>query len=478
MKVREWVTRVSYSDLRLGLAVGSARALLLMLRKSGRSGGTAAPGLVALSIDPGVVTKLANRLPGGNVVVAGTNGKTTTSRLLADIVEMSGFKVIHNRSGSNLARGVAASFAEHSSVRGHPRGEASVIESDEAALPEIIRLIRPKIIVLNNLFRDQLDRYGELDAIAVKWRQALEELDSRTTLVVNVDDPTLATITSGLDAGRTCFGLSVPEHRLEQLPHAVDAATCRICGANLQYRQLYLAHLGDWLCPQCGARRPALDISGQSLTLEGARSIRMSVKSDNAILDGLNAQVPGIYNAYNVTAAVAAAMSLGIAADTIRLAVESFRSPFGRAETVRVEGRDITIALVKNPVGFNEVLRLLTSNGTGLELPTLIAINDAIADGRDVSWLWDVDFEMLARGIGLLFTAGVRGADMANRLKYAGVPEERVTPLSADLECALADFSALTSSHEHCYILPTYTAMLGIRRALANAGAVESFWRQ
>jgi UDP-N-acetylmuramyl tripeptide synthase len=458
-------------------SISASKATLEVLRRSGR-GGTAAPGLVALQIDPDVISKVARKLPNGAIVVAGTNGKTTTSRMIADIIEASGLKVIHNRSGSNLARGVAATFVQQSSLIGEPDGQIAVIESDEAALPEILRLVQPRLLVLNNLFRDQLDRYGELDTVGQKWKAAFANLPATTRLIVDVDDPTLANITDGLAAPRTSFGLSAPEHRLAELPHAADAAICRKCGADLTYNELYLGHLGDWVCAICGFARPPLDVVGSDIRLDAMSSLTMSVRSSTQVLDDVTIQVPGIYNAYNVTAAVATGFALGIPSVTIRNALGQFQSPFGRAERVRYDGREISIALVKNPVGFNEVLRTITGGGSELAAPTLIVINDEFADGRDVSWLWDVDFEMLAAGTLPIATAGIRGADMANRLKYAGVDEDRLIPLDGPIDQALATFLQKTEGAAEVSILPTYTAMLAIREALGNAGAVDRFWEE
>ncbi len=468
----------SLSAARQVAAISASKVALEVLRRSGR-GGTAAPGLVALQIDPEVVAKIARKLPNGAVVVAGTNGKTTTSRMIADIIEASGLKVIHNRSGSNLARGVAATFVQQSSLAGDPDGQIAVIESDEAALPEILRLVKPRLLVLNNLFRDQLDRYGELDTVGQKWRAAFATLPATTRLIVDVDDPTLANITSGLAAPRTAFGLSAPEHTLTELPHAADAAVCRKCGADLTYNELYLGHLGDWVCQSCGFARPKLDVVGSNIRLDAMTSLTMTVAStDGQTLQDVTVQVPGIYNAYNVAAAVATGFALDIPSQTIRKALDAFQSPFGRAERVSFEGREIAIALVKNPVGFNEVLRTITGGGSELVAPTLIVINDEFADGRDVSWLWDVDFEMLAAGTLPIATAGVRGADMANRLKYAGVDESRLIPLDGPIDQALTAFLDKTKHASEVSILPTYTAMLAIREALGNAGAVDRFWEE
>ena len=467
-------------DARLIAALAAAKVTGVAIRRLGRGGGTAAPGLVAERIDPGLVTKIARRLPHGAVVVAGTNGKTTVSRMLADVLTAHGLRVAHNRSGSNLVRGVASALASQADMLGSPRADVGVIESDEAAFPEIVQRLRPSLVVLNNLFRDQLDRYGELDTIASLWRPALASLPATATVVVNVDDPTLAAITDGIAARRVAFGLddANPRYLLDAIPHAADAKSCRRCGHDLTYERLYSAHLGAWRCPGCGAARPPLDFAGDAIALHGVDALSMTVERQDATSLSLQLAIPGLYNAYNALAATAAASSLGVPEGTIAAALGAYRSAFGRIERVTYHGRTLTLALVKNPVGFNETLRMLTVATAGLTIPTLIAINDLSADGRDVSWLWDVDFEMLATGAAPLFTTGLRGTDMANRLHYAGVPADRITPLPADLAVGLAAFVAALPEGAAGYILPTYTALLGLRQALAARGAVEDFWEQ
>jgi UDP-N-acetylmuramyl tripeptide synthase len=467
-------------DPRLTAALAAAKVTGGGIRRLGRGGGTAAPGLVADRIDPNLVRKVSARLREGTIVVAGTNGKTTTSRMIADILETAGLRVAHNRSGSNLVRGVASAFAERSSVGGDPRADAGVIESDEAALPEIVRRLQPRLLVLNNLFRDQLDRYGELNAIAGKWRAALERLPATTTVVVNADDPTLAAITDGIAARRVTFGLDDPasRYRLDALPHAVDAAVCRGCGHDLTYDALYSAHLGAWRCPSCASARPSLDVRCRDIQLDGVEALRAAiVRGPDGTSLPVAVGVPGLYNVYNTTAAVAAASAFGIPDAPIARALAAFRSAFGRIERVELRGRTIVMALVKNPVGFNETLRMLTAGGE-LTVPTLIAINDLTADGRDVSWLWDVDFELLAAGAAPLYTTGLRGADMANRLKYAGVAADRLHALEPELARGLDGFVERLPEGALGYVLPTYTAMLGLRRVLADRGVVDSFWRQ
>lgn len=465
-------------DLRLGLAVAAARATTFGLRKTGRGGGTAAPGLVADFLDPNILRKVSSRLERGVVVVAGTNGKTTTSRMIADVLEADGSRVIHNRSGSNLVRGVAAAFAEQTDLAGRPVGTVGVVETDEAAFPEIVERLQPHVILLNNLFRDQLDRYGELEAIASRWAGALSRLPVSTTVVVNADDPMLAEITRSLSARRVTFGMDERKHVLQALPHAADSSTCRRCGADLEYTALYVSHLGAWRCPRCTAARPALDVRGADVELDGVDALQLAVHHTVGTSQTINAGVPGMYNAYNVLATAAVSSVLEITPDVISRAMRNFRSAFGRIERVEIAGRTITLALVKNPVGFNEVLRMLTMTTGGLTVPTMIVINDRHADGRDVSWLWDVDFEMLADGTAPLHTAGIRGTDMANRLKYAGVREDRIRSLESNSGAAIDLFASSIPEGEKGYILATYTAMLDLRSNLAERGAVERFWEQ
>ena len=469
-------------DARLIAALAAAKVTGAAIRGLGRGGGTAAPGLVAERIDPRLLDKIASRLPYGSVVVAGTNGKTTVSRMLADILNADGRRVAHNRSGSNLVRGVASALVSQADLLGSPSADIGVIESDEAAFPEIVRRMEPAVILLNNLFRDQLDRYGELDAIASQWEPALRRLPVEATVIVNVDDPTLAAITEGIRARRVTFGLDDhnPSFLLDEIPHAADAKTCRQCGRDLVYERLYSAHLGAWRCPGCGVSRPPLDFAGTSIVLDGVDALQLDVSIDAAPADPLSLQlaIPGLYNAYNAVAATAVASILGVSRRTIATALDGYRSAFGRIERVTYRNRTLTLALVKNPVGFNETLRMLTVATDGLTVPTLIAINDLAADGRDVSWLWDVDFEMLCQGPAPLFTTGIRGADMANRLKYAGLPQERINALPADLDGGLDAFVDSLPEGASGYVLLTYTALLGLRQALANRGALEHFWKQ
>lgn len=465
-------------DLQLSVALASAKVASRVIQRVGRGGGTAAPGLIADRLDPNLLTKVTRSLPKGAVVVAGTNGKTTVSRMVADILEADGCQVLHNRSGSNLVRGVVAAYAAATGVRGRASADIAVIETDEAAFPEIVKQVQPRAILLNNLFRDQLDRYGEINTIGKLWRRALLTLPPETTVVVNVDDPALVAITDDIPGRRVSFGLDETSYQLDALPHAADAATCRVCGADLVYDALYVSHLGEWRCPNGDSARPLLDMAGRDVALHGVESLEVTLHAGEDMDQRISLGVPGLYNAYNAVAAAALARTLEVQPATVAAALATFRAAFGRIERLSYRNRTLVMALVKNPTGFNEVLRMLTAASAQLTVPVLIGINDLAADGRDVSWLWDVDFELLAPGLAPVSTAGIRGADMANRLKYAGLPPERIKPLGTDSRQALEAFVDSVPEGETAYLLPTYTAMLELRRILGSLGAVETFWRQ
>ena len=479
-------------DLRLLAAMTAAKAAYRATRLLGKSGGTALPGLIAERIEPRAIAKAARSLPHGTVVVAGTNGKTTTARLLTEMLAARGQRVLNNGAGSNLSRGIAASIARDSGPTGTPRADIAVLETDEAAFPAIVRAVRPRMIVLNNLFRDQLDRYGELNSIAEKWGAALATLSPGTVLVYDADDPTLCDLAerrAAPDVVRVPFGLGPHSYALTEIAHAADAARCPKCGTPLRYRTLSLGHLGDWYCPTGDTARPPLAFTTGEISLDGMEGAKFQVVSptfqegktsneaaSHSELETLNAELttrlPGLYNVYNALGAFAAAATLGVPPDTAITAAQTFEPPFGRIERVPLRGRRLTLLLIKNPTGANEVLRLVHAAPPA---PLLICINDLTADGRDVSWLWDTDFETLADYPAPVLVSGIRAADMAVRLKYAGVPETQITvvPEIADALIAAAERA---NAGGDAYVLPTYTAMLAAREALHRQGALKDVW--
>ncbi|MFW6074717.1 MAG: MurT ligase domain-containing protein [Chloroflexota bacterium] len=465
--------------VRTKLAMLASKGVTRGIRLAGKGGGTAYPGVVAMRIDPHLLDKLARTLPKGTVVIAGTNGKTTTSRMLATIADHDGQKVVHNRSGSNLLRGITAAFAEQLPLLGGG-ADLGVIEADENAFPDIVRRVRPRIVVLLNLFRDQLDRYGELETIAAHWQPTLEELPATSTLVVNADDPTLATIAEATSAQVFRFGMTAEGARPPELPHAADAGFCRRCGSLLTYDAIYVSHLGNYRCPNCGLSRPPLDLAATSVRPSGLDSQCLTVECVAGELTDYTVATPGLYNAYNALAAIATARTIGLAESSIESGLAQYQPAFGRLEHVSYKGLTFTLALAKNPTGFNELIQMVNE----LESldAVLIGINDLDADGRDVSWLWDVDFEVLAgdhcdRSI---IAAGLRGHDLAVRMKYAGLDLDRldVEVAGRHYDDVLDHVVATRERGEHVFALLTYTSMLQLRQAFVDRGALRSFWEQ
>ena len=337
----------------LGPAVFGARAVRAASRRFGRSGGTTFPGRLLLRLDPDALEELGRRLQRGSVLVSATNGKTTTSAMIAACLEQAGRPVVHNRAGSNMSWGVATALLD----AGREQGQLGLFEVDEAWLPEVARALRPSLYLLGNLFRDQLDRYGELDVLVDRWAELVAEKAGRARFVLNADDPLVADL--GRDReGIVYFGLEDDSQALPELQHAADAKHCRNCGAAYVYEAAYLGHLGRYRCPYCGRHRPKPDVVARRVRLDGMRGSRVEVETPSGTL-ALRLPLPGLYNVYNAVAAATVALELGVAPAAIETAIAGFGGAFGRVETIPVEGRDVSILLIKNPAGANEVLRTL-----------------------------------------------------------------------------------------------------------------------
>ncbi len=447
------------------------RAAGFLSRALGRGGGTTLPGLVAQSLDRKMVPSFCACLGRGTILLTGTNGKTTTARMLAQVLREAGWHPIHNRAGANLMEGVATTLLYASDLRGRPAGDSGLFEMDEAHFPRAVALCRPRLVLLHNLFRDQLDRYGEVDTVAGRWREALRTLPATATVLLNADDPAVADLGSGLTARVLYYGLEAPALGRPIPDHTADARYCRRCGAPYTYAPAYYGHIGLYRCPRCGHARPQPDIL---LTVTGvAKDGRLQgrLRTPAGECD-FRSPLPGLYNAYNALAAVAAALSLGLDPETCLDSLSRFQAAFGRLERVSIGDREILLALIKNPVGVGQVLQMLAAGGR--TFPCLIIINDHIADGTDVSWLWDADFEALAGRTTSLIVSGTRARDMAVRLKYAGVDGEIV--VEENLERALDTALAHTPQGTTLCILPTYTAMLEVRALMSRRGFVVPFW--
>ena len=450
----------------LALEVGLARAAAGLSRLAGAGGGTTLPGKLLWKLDPGAVDRLAARLPDGSALVSATNGKTTTAAMVASILGGSR-RLAHNRAGANLVSGVASALVAARDA------QLGLFEVDEAALPEVARRVRPRAVSLGNLFRDQLDRYGELELLAERWRTMAHGLPEATVLVANADDPQLGKIASErAERARVVFGLDDPRHGSTELQHAADSKWCVRCGTPYEYAAAYIGHLGDFRCPSCGHARLPLDVSARAIELGGLERVSFELVTPEGVRP-VELRVPGLYNVYNALAAAALARALGASLDVIQAGLQGFSAAFGRFERIAVGDRSLLVLLIKNPAGANEVVRTLVAAGAPSLL--LIALNDGIADGRDVSWIWDVDFEPLLGGLQRLVATGERAAGLALRFKYAGLDADAIEVVPS-LEDALDRALELTPAGGELAALPTYTAMLALRELVAQRGFARPYW--
>jgi UDP-N-acetylmuramyl tripeptide synthase len=454
----------------LGAKIAAARAVGELARRAGRGGGTSLPGKVLMRLEPHAIAELAARLPRGSVVISATNGKTTTAAMAASVLERAGIPLVHNRAGANMAGGVASTLLVAARPGKRIDGELGLFEVDEFWLDRVTPELEPRAILLANLFRDQLDRYGELETIADRWAAVVAARPAGTSLALNADDPLIADLGRELD-DVTYFGVEDGSVAIPEMQHASDSKHCRRCGAAYVYDAIYLGHLGRYRCPNCGQERPAPAVAAEQIELRGTRGAAFLLRSP-AGTARVELPLPGLYNVYNALGAATLCLGLGISLEQIVAGLASVQAAFGRAETVTVGDTELSILLVKNPAGANEILRTLTLESAALDV--LAVLNDRTADGRDVSWVWDADFEILAPKLRRVTCAGTRAAELALRLKYAGVPTERlhvVGALAPALDAALAH-----AEDRRLFALPTYTALLELREELAQRGHVARFW--
>jgi UDP-N-acetylmuramyl tripeptide synthase len=456
---------------RLAPGLAAAKAVGALSRAARRGGGTSLPGKVLTRVEPSAIALLAGRLPQGSILLSATNGKTTTAAMIASILEGRGAKLVHNRAGANMAGGVASALADAARNGGRRiDGDAGLFEVDEFWVPQMLDELEPRAVLLANLFRDQLDRYGELETIGERWLEAVQRLPAATKLVLNADDPLVADLGRHRDDA-VYFGVDDHELARPEMQHAADSKHCRRCGHLYVYEAIYLGHLGHYHCPNCGQRRPEPAVRATRVELRGIRSALFTlVTPEGETLVRL--PLPGLYNVYNAVAAAALCGALGVSLAEIATGLEAVAPAFGRAETLMLRGRPASLLLIKNPAGANEVLRTLTLEDDRLDV--LGILNDNTADGRDVSWVWDADWELIAPCLERMICAGTRAAELAVRLKYAGVDPAKLTVIE-DLEDALE--RALGGGEGPLYVLPTYTGLLELRELLSRRGEAVEYWR-
>ena len=449
---------------RLAVETLAARAASRLSRLAGAGGGSTIPGKLLSKLDPGAIDLLAARLPLGAAVVSATNGKTTTTAMAAEILRDR--RLAWNRSGANLLSGVASTLLLQRDA------ELGLLEVDEGALPEVLRRVRPGAVLLGNLFRDQLDRYGELELVAARWREAVAALPEATRLVVNGDDPQVGDL--GDDHEALVFGIDDPRHARPALQHAADSRHCVRCGRPYEFAAAYVGHLGDYRCPSCGHARPPLDVRATEIELNGLESTSFLLSLPNGSVR-VRLPLPGLYNVYNALGAAGLSHVLGASPQEIGEGLERFGAAFGRFERIAAGDRTMLLLLIKNPAGANEVVHTLLEGGAPSLL--LVALNDGIADGQDVSWIWDVDFEPLLGALDRLIATGDRAAELGLRCVYGGLAEEALD-VEPSLERAIDRGLEATPAGGELVVLPTYTAMLALQRLVAERGWAKPYWER
>lgn len=420
------------------ISIISGKAVSNITKNLNLGSGSTWPGHIALKTDPKFIGKMIRKNPHLKIVlVAGTNGKTTTTKSLRHILETNNIEVVTNSSGANLMNGLASTLLHNSNILGKTKKEALIFEVDENLLPQVIKEIpQPDAIILLNLFRDQLDRYGEINKIAEKWGEVIENLTDKTLVIANADDPQIAFI--GKKANKHKF-YSVNDNfkKDKELSHSVDSITCPKCNNSLDFINISYSHIGEYKCSNCGFKNP--------------ESSKFEIKTN----------IKGTYNIYNLTTSIIAATEIfGIDEKNAIESISTFTPAFGRQEVVSIGGKNVMLLLSKNPTGFNESLKVAVDNESDA---FLILLNDRIPDGRDISWIWDVDFEFL-KGRKKIFVSGDRAYDMANRLHYGGVKSE----VFSNYKTAYSKALSATENSKMLTILPTYSAMLEVRKIISG----------
>lgn len=453
-------------DLRLTTAIFAGKIIAFVTQLKG-GGATAAPGLYGLKIDKDLIKKLSRQTGFASIVISGTNGKTTCARLISHLLPPK-YKVVHNRQGSNLLRGIASTLIKETTLTGRQKNDIAIWEVDEATLGEALENIKPKIVILLNLFRDQLDRYGEVDSVRHKWQRALKSLPLDTILILNADDPGISILKDSFGGKTVFFGVNSKKIGLVDITHAVDISHCLKCGARLQYSARFGAHLGHYVCPKCDFSRPNAYVFASDLKFEPNFSTFLKLTIDGKQLT-INYPMPGLYNIYNLLAAVSALDALKIQVRTIDRDIGSFIPVFGRFQKIKIDKKELIIFLIKNPAGANEVIRTIA------ELPNLnilAVLNDKIADGKDVSWIWDTNWELLSSKVKNLFVSGIRAYDLALRLKYAGFKLDKKN-IHEDISYSISNSIKKLGNKDILLILPTYTALLEVQQSLAKRGGTK-----
>lgn len=461
---------------RLALAISAGKLAGASGRLLGVGGGTSLPGLIARRIDPDILKSVVGASKAKKIVITGSNGKTTTARMTAAMAENNGKRVSHNRAGSNLLQGVTSVAVNFADIFGRLNSDVLLFEIDEGTMPLAIPEIKPDVVVITNIFRDQLDRYGELYSVAKALDKTLEDLPGSSTILLNGNDPQVANFGLRAKAKRLFFGLETTEVGTPVPEQSADIIRCIHCQEDLHYKVAYMSHLGLYSCPNCGYTLPPLDIAATSIKLapdgEGPTRVELRTPQGNMTLE---ISLPGLHNVYNAAAAIGASLAAGFEKDMLPAALVSLKPAFGRLEKIQAGDQTIYLSFVKNPTSFNLILRLIAQHPGKKHV--LLAASHTIVDGEDFSWLWDVEVEEVAQDIADVICSGNKPEELAMRLKYAEIPIDKISQV-ADLEAALDAALKNTGPGGTLYILCSYTPTNQLRRIMQKRGWVKHIWQE
>lgn len=432
------------------------------------------PGLVMSKVDRDVLRSIMRNVKFGSIVITGTNGKTTTARLISSILDRNGYTVLSNASGSNLERGILSSLVEHVDWRGNVEGDIAVLEIDEAELKNVIDKIYCRRLVVTNLFRDQLDRYGELNKLRSLVGESVSKLDTGTRLILNADDPLVRSLDrfASTDVEISFFGMNDNLGSLIK-DDVRDVPNCVICQKRIAYSNYYYSHLGNYKCEECGFERAKPDLSIKTLHLRGMNGSEFELDGREYTGWQMYIPIPGLFNIYNVLGALLAVENLEINQDLLIDSLVKFKPVFGRFEKFNLAGKDCFLMLSKNPTGFNEMIKIVLDSNELINV--VFILNDNYADGKDISWIWDVNFESVKNRINWMAAAGNRAEELLLRLKYANLEMDRVG-LEKDMRKLINDISAI-DNNEPVFVLATYTGMFDFRSVLESDGVAVQFWK-
>ena len=440
------------------MAVWSARLIKTACQLTGRQGVTLA-GKAALSIYPPILKELAKEVKKDIFVVCGTNGKTTTNNLLADLLSADGNKVICNRTGSNMLNGVVSAFVLGAGLNGHLNADYACIEIDEASTVRVFPHFQPDYMVLTNLFRDQLDRYGEIDITMDLLSRAMK-MAPRMKVLVNGDDSLSTYLAMDNENPWASYGISTQVMQEENTAEIREGRFCKRCGEKMEYHFYHYSQLGDYYCPRCGFQRPVLDFDGTNVNLSDG--IAFDVNGFH-----VKANYRGFYNVYNILAVYGAASLAGVSLDRFNEILGNYKPQFGRNELFEISGTKVMLNLAKNPAGFNQNIAAVMTDTSPKDI--IILINDNSQDGTDVSWLWDVDFDRLKDADAASITVcGLRCQDMRLRLKYVDIPSD----LEPDIEKAIT--AKIQNGTKNLYVLVNYTGLYSTHNILKKMEGKKS----